>query len=205
MAHNDEIKAAVVAFLSRFSPPRSIAGSAEAMSDEVIQITDAVARFAPRVGFQDWWPAVGTAIVQRMKTRAWPMVSEVETACRIATEAGRSGAASSDAVNEQAAIDRLESWFRKFGTQAPSQGRPSRTLALINRGVLRDLRHARFCGFDLTNDQTEQSRDQAPGPEEQKHHHRVMADLHAIGERMDAHRDEFARLRASVKPNESAA
>lgn len=155
---SDEIKVAVWGFRCRFSPPRSIAGNNEAMADEVIQITSAVVRFAPNTGFADWWPAVSTAIVQRMKTRAWPMVSEVETACRIVTEAGRSGGGASQDAMEANAIDRMESWFRKFGNQMPGHGKPSRTMALLQRGVFQDLRHARFCGFDMSYGQMEQTR-----------------------------------------------
>ncbi|MFN3724511.1 MAG: hypothetical protein ACK4VZ_15900 [Paracoccaceae bacterium] len=86
------------------------------MAQEVMQIAEAVARFAPRTGFADWWPAVGTTIVQRMKTRAWPMVSEVETACRIINDARRSTGGASDDATEAAAVDRMESWYRKFGS-----------------------------------------------------------------------------------------
>lgn len=199
---NDQIETAVNAFLTRFSPPRSIASSPELMAEEVMQISDAVARFAPRTGFVDWWPAVGTAIVQRMKTRSWPIVSEVETACRIVNDAGR--ATGSDEATESGMVDALEKWFRKFGSQMPSCGRPSRTMALIRRGVLHDLRHARFCGFDLTPDQMEAARDMPMSREEANHDRRVNDDLAAIARRMASYRDEFAALRATVKPQVAA-
>ena len=200
---NDQIETAVNAFLTRFSPPRSIASSPELMAEEVMQITAAVARFAPRTGFSDWWPAVGTAIVQRMKTRSWPIVSEVETACRIVNDAGRTSG--SDDATESAMIDAMEKWFTKFGSQMPSCGRPSRTMALIRRGVLLDLRHARFCGFDLTPDQMESARDMPMSRAEEKHDRRVHDDLAAVARRMARYRDEFAALRETVKPQDSAA
>lgn len=205
MSKNEEIKVAVIHFLTSYSPPRAIAGRPEAMAEEVIQITAAVARFAPRTGFSDWWPSARTIIVQRMKTRAWPLVSEVEAACRIAAENLQTYGGGRQNEIEDAAIARLEDWYRKHGNQAPGQGKPSRTAELIKRGVLRDVRHARACGFELTSEQIEMARLMPMGPAEQKNHDRIMRDLAAIGQQIGAHGEEFAALRKSVKPNDIAA
>lgn len=204
MEKTEEIKNAVANFLLRLSPPRSIAGNERLMADEMADITAAVSRHAPQMGFSEWWPKVGTEIMARMKARSWPLVSEVETVCRHINGAVGAGGVS-DEAKEAAAIDRMESWFRKFGDQAPSQGNPSRTMALIRRGVLRDIRHARFCGFDLTPEQMEKARDMPIGPEEQRHHDRVTDDLRAIGRRMAPYRDEIIEARKNVKPQGDAA
>lgn len=204
MDRTEEIKTAVANFLLRLSPPRAIAGNERLMADEMADITAAVARHAPTMGFSEWWPKVGSEVMARMKARSWPLVSEVENVCRHINGAGRSGGLSNEAV-EAAAIDRLESWFHKFGNQAPSQGNPSRTMALIRRGVLRDIRHARFCGFDLAAEQMEKAREMPIGPEEERHHNRVLDDLHAIRDRMSAHGDEFIAAKKNVKPKWDAA
>ena len=78
-------------------------------------------------------------------------------------------------------------------------GKPSRTIALINRGVLRDLRHARDRGFTLTPEQLEKAKDMPPGPEELRNHIRILAELRAIQERMAPKCDETIARRATSK------
>ncbi|MFN3724512.1 MAG: hypothetical protein ACK4VZ_15905 [Paracoccaceae bacterium] len=77
-------------------------------------------------------------------------------------------------------------------------------MALIRRGVLQDLRHARFYGFDLTPDQMEQAREMPMSRTEDRHHNRVMDDLRVIGERIAPHSAEFTAKRATVKPDDEA-
>lgn len=196
----DEIEKVVASLLARYSPPRSIATNQQAMADEARLITAAVARFAPRAGFPEWWSQVGDEIARHMTTRAWPLVSEVEAACRGVTEANRSNSSASQGAGEEAAVDRMESWFRRHNDETPGMGRPSRTVALIKRGVLRDLRHARDRGFTLTSEQLEKAKDMPPGPEELRNHNRILEKLRAIQERMAPNRDETTARRATTEP-----
>lgn len=196
-----EIETAITTFLERFTPPRGVAGNPGQMTTEARQITEAVARFAPRTGFADWWREASTELVRRMKSRAWPLVSEVEAACRAVNDRASGGAGSSDAMVESAALDRMERWFRQFKTQMPGHGKPQRTAELIRRGVLDNERAARFHGFELSRDQNARALDQRIGQDEADHHERVTGDLRAIADRIGMNRAEAAKLRETVKPS----
>lgn len=190
----DEIERAVATFLARYSPPRSISSDQQAKADEARMITVAVARFAPSAGFPEWWSQVAYEIARRMTTRAWPLVSEVEAACRAVTEANRSNNSASQGPCEESKLDLMAEWFRRHNDEAPGMGKPSRTIALINRGVLRGLRHARDRGFTLTPDQLEKAKEMPPGPEELNNHNRIIEELWAIQERMAVRPEEDATM-----------
>ena len=194
----DKIEIAVATFLAQYSPPRSMSSHQQAKADEARMITAAVARFAPSAGFPEWWSQVAYEIARRMTTRAWPLVSEVEAACRAVTEVNGSNNSASPGSCEETAIDLMAIWFHRHNDEAPGMGKPSRTIALINRGVLRDLRHARDRGFTLTTDQLEKAKDLPPGPEELHNHSRILEELRAIQERMVVNREENAAMRRSI-------
>lgn len=187
MTQANELEEALEAFLSRFSPPRHIADNPQAIEAEAAQIVAAFARFAPADGFADWWQRVTTELVRRMKTRAWPLVSEVEAACQAARSASPS-TATEDAI-EAMILDRMEDWFRRTHSQMPGYGRPSRTMALIRRGVLRDEREARFRGFDMTQDMRDRAHGQKIGPDELAAHRLAMSGLRATAAQQEANRD----------------
>lgn len=195
-----EIEKAVATLLARYSPPRTISSDPQAKADEARMITTAVVRFAPSAGFSEWWPQVAYEIARRMTTRAWPLVSEVEAACRAVTEANGSNNSATQGLCEETAIDLMAAWFRRHNDEAPGMGKPSRTVALIERGVLRDLRHARDRGFTLTPERSEQAKDMPPGPEELRNHNRVLKNIQAIEERMAPTRDETIARKATTKP-----
>lgn len=201
MQQEPEIETATRLFLDRFSPPKHIAGSPDMIADEAFQITAAISRCAPVAGFAEWWIEASSEMIRRMKTRAWPLVSEVEAACRAVNERRRATDPSlSSDTNELAAIDRMEGWFRKFRDQIPGHGKPSRTMALIQRGVLADLREAHFRGFDLTPEQSETARNMRPGRAEEEHHRRVHGRILASIEAKASWREEIMEKHASVKP-----
>lgn len=200
MAH-PELETSLVAFLERFSPPRSIAGNPAAMAEETDQLLAAFARFAPRDGFQTWWLATTNELVRRMKTRAWPMVGEVETACQAARQL-QQGSMGEDAI-EAMILDRMEEWYRKFRNQMPGYGKASRTMALIRRGVFADEREARFYGFDLSHDMKERAFNQRIGRDELAHHRRVMGDLRALSERVAANGADAKAKRETVIPDDA--
>lgn len=70
----------VSSLLSRFSPPRAIANNEEAKSDEVQIIMEAVNRFAPSKGYEDWWPKFERELLENHETRSWPLLSELKKA-----------------------------------------------------------------------------------------------------------------------------
>ena len=70
----------VSSLLSRFSPPRAIANNEAAKSDEVQIIMEAVNRFAPSKGYEDWWPKFERELLENHETRSWPLLSELKKA-----------------------------------------------------------------------------------------------------------------------------
>ena len=196
-----ELSQMLSGILGRLSPPRGLAGNDTAQSEEIKSLLRALSRCAPSQGYRDWFERFSDALASRMKTRAWPIVSEIEAAAASLALTGRSSGTGADGADyfEGKAIDRMEEWFRKFGDQMPAHGKPMRTAALINRGVLRDLELARFIGFDLTLEQSEQARAMPMGPESQANYDRVMGDLRDIQDRQFVHAVEVAANRATVK------
>ena len=199
MAH-PELEISLMAFLGRFSPPRSIAGNPAAMAEETDHLLSAFARFAPRDGFQTWWLNVTTELVRRMKTRAWPMVAEVEAACQAARQSNQ-GSMGEDAI-EAMILDHMATWYARWKSQMPGYGNAARTMALIRRGILKDEREARFRGFDLTQAMKERAFDQPIGADELAAHRRVMANLRALSERVASNQSDAKAKRDQVIPDE---
>ena len=187
----------LASLLQRLSPPRSIAANPEAQRAEVAALLRSVLSAAPSQGYADWWGRFEDALMRRMKTRAWPILSEVQTAARdIAQAPGQAEASGSMA--ESAAIARMADWFEKFRSQMPSHGRASRTQALIAAGVLHDEREAGFYGFDLDEPMTARARDQAPGAIEAKHHRQVLENLRAINSQIEANKAAAVAMRGAA-------
>ena len=201
-----ELSQLLSALLGRLSPPRSIAGSERAMGEEVAALAKALSRAAPSQGYRAWFDDFADALASRAKTRAWPIVSEIEAAARAVAD--RSAQSSSGADNadfyEIKAVERMADWFGKFRSQMPSHGKSSRTAALIRQGVLRDLREARFCGFDLSDEQMAAAVAMPIGADEARHHNAITADLMAIAERNASIAEEIAAKRRIVKSGEAA-
>lgn len=185
--------------LGRLSPPRGIANSEKAMTEEMAALFKALSACAPNQGYRQWFTDFADALASRAKTRAWPIVSEIQAAAKAVADQSRGGDTSVGAdFYEVKAIDRMEEWFRKFGDQMPGHGKSSRTEALIRRGVLKNIRDARFRGFDLTIEQSASARDMPESAEEAAHHAEVMARLTEITERNAQYADEFAANRAKM-------
>lgn len=193
-----ELSQMLSGILGRLSPPRGLAGNDAAQSEEIKSLLRALSRCAPSQGYRDWFEKFSDALASRMKTRAWPIVSEIEAAANSLSTPQAAGADGAD-FYEIKAIDRMEDWFRKFGNQMPAHGKPNRTAALIRRGVLRDLEQARFLGFDLTLEQSDQARAMPMGPESKANYDRVMGNLRDIQERQFATAAEVAEKRKTVK------
>lgn len=201
-----ELSQLLSGMLGRLSPPRGIANSERAMGEEVAALAKALSRAAPAQGYRAWFDDFADALASRAKTRAWPIVSEIESAAKAVAD--RSAHTSSGPDNadfyEIKAVERMADWFGKFRSQMPSHGKPSRTAALIRQGVLRDLREARFCGFDLSDEQMADAVAMPMGPDEARHHNAITADLMAIAERNASIAAEIAAKRRIVKHGEAA-
>lgn len=140
--------------LDRLSPPNAIKARPDLMQAEVSQLVGTVRHLAPSRGYESWWEDFEGALLARMTTRAWPIVSEL----RKAAAEIRTGKVEVTADVESRMVDMLADWLAKFGDQMPSMGRPTRTAALIERGALRDLAEARERGFDMTPEQSSEAR-----------------------------------------------
>lgn len=79
-------------WLDRYSPPRHMADNERALQAEVNALLHPILRFAPKSGWGQWLDGTLASLDAKMKTRAWPTVSEVTSACqgaaRAAAEAG---------------------------------------------------------------------------------------------------------------------
>lgn len=173
-------------WLDRFSPPRRIANNTQAQQQDANAMLQTVAQYAPREGYADWLVAMLRRLEDGMTTRSWPAPGEVVKACQ---SVGVRGASVDKEAQEAAALDRMESWFRKFGDQMPGHGNVDRTAKLIQRGVLSGLRDARARGFELTFEQNKAAREEPPTREEQRHHDRVMSDLAILAAADNERRD----------------
>lgn len=180
-------------WLDRFSPPRRIANDTQAQQQDANSMLETIVRFAPRDAYAEWLTAMLRRLEDGMTTRSWPAPGEVVKACKGGATTGQGLDVQ---VIESAALDRMESWFRKFGDQFPGHGNPARTAALIERGVLKNLREARYRGFDLTQSQTEEALKQEIGYDERVHHEIVLNRLLDMQERNGYRREEIMRGRA---------
>ncbi len=177
-------------WLDRFSPPRRMANDTAAQQQDANAMLQTVMRFAPKEDYGDWLPAMLRRLEDGMTTRSWPAPGEVVKACK----AGGSGSPDvNKEVQESAALDRMVDWFGKFKTQMPGHGHYSRTQKLIERGVIKDLREARYRGFDITFEQSKEAKEQPVGTDEKVHHQMVLNDLLNTQERNAARRDEIMR------------
>lgn len=173
------IQNALNRYLLRFSPPRRIAGRPEAEQDEADALLRCLLNHAPTSVAKNWVARVFDTIEARAKFPTWPTVSEIDAACRsVAVESG----GVSKSVTEAAMVDRLADFYKKTGAQLGSCGSPERTQALVDGGVIENLRHARFCGFDLNEHQRKIAQSQAMSSAERHHHIRVVAQLRNIPE-----------------------
>ena len=167
-------------WLDRFSPPRRIANDQAAQQADANAMMVTVLGYAPRDEYSEWLVAMLRRLEDGMTTRSWPAPGEVVKACKGGDASGHGGI--SEQAREESVIDRLTAWHAKFGTQMPSHGNDKRTRVLIDRGVLADLREARFKGFDLSFDDNLQAKGMKMGKSEWKHHIGVMAKLRGISD-----------------------
>lgn len=171
---HDHLDTRLTAFLDRRTPPLRLGPAA--LVAEAQALLAAVLRLAPAQGYEGWWEAVESHVASANRTRSWPSEGDFAEASK-AVRASRPEPTGSSRSDEAATVDLLERHYRATGSQLGGLGRPHRTQALIARGVLADLREARFRGFDLTEEQGREAREMRPGRAEWDHHVGVMARL----------------------------
>lgn len=76
-----EIAKQLTQWLESYTPPRNMAGNAEAMQRESERLLNVLSKFAPNDGYQGWVNSVLEQCAYQMKTRAWPTVGELGAAC----------------------------------------------------------------------------------------------------------------------------
>lgn len=181
----DALADAVARFLNRRSVPMALDGEekAQAREDELLALTHCALDVSPGSGdLLDWWSDVERHIARNTRGRTWPTEAEIVAAAlavgkprKAAGEEGDKPTAYGDRLT-----DLLASWFTRHGTECPGIGSPDRTAALVNRGVLRSLREARFRGFRLSADQLQAALEQPIDPAEWDHHVATMARLRNV-------------------------
>lgn len=190
--------------LKRLAPPMSIKADAEAQRQEIAGMMRAVSHAAPTKGYIEWWGTFEDTLRASMKTRAWPTPNEIQSAARsLAPKSAASAGTTVEGHIEDAAIQRMTSWFDNFKTQLPGHGRASRTAALVARGVILNLREARFRGFDLSHEQMQVAINQPASIEESRHHDGILFDLRAVSERLAEARHDVIARRAATIPDDS--
>lgn len=162
-------------WLTRFSPPRQIADKPEALNDDAAALFRIFLDHAPSEGWQGWFEDAMRRLEASMTTRSWPAPGEVVRACRAAQQEVPRDLGNSR--GESVAIDMLIDWHQRFGTQMPGMGNPYRTRKLIERGVLRNLREARFKGFALSPEDADAAKAAPMGAEERRRHVETMSKL----------------------------
>lgn len=68
----------ITGYLERKAPPRNL--SPKAQADEMAALIRCFMRFAPKEGFEDWWPRFEDRLDEDAKTRAWPNAGEIKSA-----------------------------------------------------------------------------------------------------------------------------
>lgn len=82
-----EIAKALAQWLESYTPPRNMAGNPEALQRESERLLGVLTKFAPQDGYNGWVSSVLEQCAYQMKTRAWPTVGELGSACSNARKA----------------------------------------------------------------------------------------------------------------------
>lgn len=76
-----EIAKGLADWLALYSPPRNIAGKPEDVQREMDRLIAVIIKYAPQDGYNGWLQSVLDHLAMQMKTRAWPTVGEIGSAC----------------------------------------------------------------------------------------------------------------------------
>lgn len=123
---------------------------------------------------------IRTEIRRRHGSRRWPTISLLLKSTDEALQ--QIDELSADAGDfESAMVDRLADWYRRHGDCLPNCGKPERTAALVDRGVL-TARDAKLAGFPLTKSLQEAADAQPMTEKEIATHIRVSANLWRVSD-----------------------
>jgi hypothetical protein len=72
------VSQALSVFLERYSPPSNMRSNKQAQQNEAEHLRDVLLRYAPQEATTSWTKSVLNAVAENARTRAWPVVREVE-------------------------------------------------------------------------------------------------------------------------------
>jgi hypothetical protein len=173
MNRNDFLNQNLSGLLGRLSPPMAIKKNEDAQKQEIRLLLKAVTDAAPGTNLADWWADFEETLLGSLNTRAWPTLAETHKALRKCRVYNDKTEADFDLARKRAVLD----WAQEHGKPHPAWNNPGLTAMLIDNGVLADLRHARFRGFDLTTEQNAEAKRMRPTREEFNRHCEVMAKI----------------------------
>lgn len=159
--------------LGRYSPPRLIEKSPALQADEIRQLLGSLGRAAPQRGWEFWWDRFEPALLERMKTRAWPTVNEIS---RAAEAAHADAPAATSAQTSEVAIQ----YFVDNSKPHPTLNNPSITAEIVQRGLVDDIRDARFRGLSLSDQDSKRAKEMRPGADEWRRHVGVMSKIQCV-------------------------
>lgn len=167
------------AYLERRTPPKNITGRegeemTQAMKDEIASLFRAIDRLAPKDGYDDWWNRFEDAVLRNEKTRAWPIVGDLQRAA----EAIKPKAGTNVSVDEPAQIyEMVVYWWRKFKDPHPAIARPHHADRMVKEGVATpiELHEAGFKGGPGWMDKVRACDTDTP------HNQKVRAEIAAMG------------------------
>lgn len=186
---NETIGQRLDRILDRLTPPRAITKNAEAQAQEVQAMHKALLSRAPKQGLEEWLDGFEERLFTDLKTRAWPTLNEVKKAC------GSGGGG--EKVSRAQEVEMAIKWFEAKGMPHPSLNDTDITDEIVFRGLVQDIREARWRGLDVTPDQFRQARQMRPSRDEWTHHVTVMARLNSM-----TFEDAEVRERREMSPDQ---
>ena len=177
-----------------------------AQADELAALGRAVDRSAPTTGYEAWWSRFEDALLETLKTRAWPTVSEIARAAERIRGQQVAAAQADPLGNEPAHLyEMVVEWWLKFRSAGPgSIPKDRHAQRLVNDGhaTWGELRRAGFSIPAWAKERAKAERD--------PNHERILADIHAMGSHLreqQAPQGDLKRLIANTPsvPAEMAA
>lgn len=96
---NDALRSHLKSYLERRATPRHLEGKPAALAEEVDALSRAVGRFAPRDGYEEWWPKFIDKMDEGRRVATWPTVGDIKAAAQAVTGPGSVRPANGDEIN----------------------------------------------------------------------------------------------------------
>lgn len=87
----------LTAYLGRKAAPRNL--PQRAATETMAALERCLGRYAPKEGYEDWWPRFEDRLEEDSKTWAWPTVGEIKAAAMAITEPSERRISQADDVN----------------------------------------------------------------------------------------------------------